>query len=358
MRHYLYQWYILVAIMMTAYMVIGGTRMGFGLWYLFSPHRERDYLVNSLKPHVDGSSLWVVMSGIALFAFFPRTFRILFNGFYPLIAVIFIVLGFRIIALTLRPKLKSQLSLSLWDVCIALGNTIPLFLLGLTAGYILKGVPLYTAGQYNVNVLGYLNHFTVVVGLLTVFAATSLSYSAIAWNSDGIIRFFARKWAFYSSLIMCVLIFDLSLWSLLLSPYISSSLRSNQLLLIVPGITFFASAMLPFLLWKRRFKLAYAAAVVVMAGLVVTFFLTIYPHLRVIFSRANPVRDFMPRGRYGGRQGRRAVYSALVAERKRYFPTYIFLMLGTVLLQIKMFLLHHKRVHCPLPFDKEDEDLL
>ena len=358
MRFNLIVWYILVAIMMTAYLVIGGTRMGFGLGYLFSPHREREYLIDSLKPHVDGSSLWIVMTGIALFAFFPRVFRTLFNGFYPLIAVICIVLGLRIIALSFRTKCKSPIFISICDVFIALGNTTPLFLLGLTAGYILKGVPLYTVDRFNVNVLGYLNHFTVVVGLLTVFAATSLSYNAIAWNSDGIIRIFARKWAFYSSLIMCVLIFDLALWSLLLSPYISSSLRSNRLLLIIPAITFCASLVLPVLIWKRRFKLAYAAAAVVMVGLVVTFFLTIYPHLQVIFTQTNPVRRVLPQGSLGGRQGRRNIITMLIAEREKYIPVYIFLMLGTALLQIKMFLRYHKPVHCPLPLDEADEDLI
>ena len=338
---------------MTTYLVIGGTRLGFGLWYLFSPYQEREYLMDSLKPHVDGSSLWVVLTGSALFALFPRVFRTLFNGFYPLIAVIFIVLGFRIIALAMRTKLKSPIYTSIWDVLIALGNTTPLFLLGLTAGYILKGVPLYAVDRYNVNVLGYLNHFTVATGLLTVCASTVLSYSAIAWNSDGITRIFARKWAFYSSLIMCILIFDLALWSLLLSPYITSSLRSNQFLLIVPGITFCASVIIPVLVWKRRFKLAYAAAAVVMTGLVATFFLTIYPHLQVIFARTNPVQQFPFNPQ---RQG--ALFSTLVAERKKYLPVYIFLMLATAFLQIRMFRLHHKRVHCPLPYDKGDEDLL
>ncbi|MFC1508532.1 cytochrome d ubiquinol oxidase subunit II [Candidatus Omnitrophota bacterium] len=351
MRPYLIAWYILVAIMMTAYMVIGGTRLGFGLWYLFSPYQEREYLMDALNPHVDGSSLWVVLTGSTLFILFPRVFQTLFNGFYPLIAVIVIVLGLRIIALAMRTRLKSRIYSSIWDVLIALGNTIPLFLLGLTTGYILKGVPLYAVGQYNVNVLGYLNHYTVAVGLLTVCVSSVLSYTAIAWNSDGIIRIIARKWAFYSSLIMFVLIFDLSLWSLLLSPYITSSIISNRLLMIVPGITFCASVILPVLVWKRRFKLAYAAAVVVMVGLVVTFFLTIYPHLQVIFVRTNPGRLFNP-------QRRGALFPTIVAEREKYLPVYIILMLATALLQIRLFRLHHKPVHCPLHYDEEDEDLI
>ena len=332
-------------------MVIGGTRLGIGLWYLFSPHQEREYLMDALNPHVDGSSLWVVLTGSTLFILFPRVFRTLFNGFYPLIAIIVIVLGFRIIALAMRTKLKSPIYASIWDVLIALGNTIPLFLLGLTTGYILKGVPLYAVGQYNVNVMGYLNHYTVAVGLLTVFTCSVLSYAAIAWNSDGRIRFFARKWAFYSSLIMLVLIFDLSIWSLLLSPYITNSIRSNQLLLIVPGITFSVSVILPYLFWKCRYKLAYSVAVVVMVGLVVTFFLTIYPHLQNIFVQTNPVRLFNPQG-----QGEQ--FLSIVDAREKYLPIFIFLMLATALFQIRMILLHHKPVHCPFEYDEEDVDLI
>lgn len=353
MRYLLIEWYFLVAFMMTVFLVVGGTRLGFGLWYLFSPLREREYLMDAIKPHVDGSSLWVFLTGTALLTFFPRIFRILFNGFYPLIALILIFLIFRMIALALRTKLKSRFFMPIWDVFIALGNTIPFFLLGLTAGYILKGVPLYSEGKFNVEVLGYFNHFTVAIGLLTVCAGTALSYTAIAWNSDGKTQIFARRWAFYSSLIMCVLIFDLALWSWVLSPYVTSSLRANRLLLIAPGIAFCASIVLPYLLWKRRFKLAYITAAVVMAGLTITFFLTIYPHLRVIFARTNPARAFDPQGR----QARHELFRTVAATRKRYIPVYIFLMGTTAFLQIRMFRHYHKRVHCPLPYDEEEDDL-
>ena len=353
LRYHLVEWYAIVTIMMTMFLVIGGTRVGFGLWYMLAPLQEREYLMDALRPHIDGSSLWVFLTGTALLTFFPRIFRVLFNGFYPLITLVLIFLIFRMIALTLRMKLTSRVFMTIWDIFIAMGNTIPFFLLGLTAGYILKGVPLFNEGKFNVEFLGYFNHFTIAVGLLTVCAGTALSYTAIAWNSDGITRIFARRWAFYSSLIMCVLIFDLSLWSLVLSPYVSSSLTANRFLVIVPVIAFSASAVLPYLLWKRRFKAAYITAVVVMTGLALTFFLTIYPNLRVIFSRTNPSRTFNPQMS----QARRAMFSSMTAARDRYFYVYIFLMATTAFLHIRMFRLYHKRVHCPLPYDEEEDEL-
>ncbi|MFC1651506.1 cytochrome d ubiquinol oxidase subunit II, partial [Candidatus Latescibacterota bacterium] len=357
MGPYLTSWFVMVAIMMTFFLVTSGTRLGFGMWYLFAPHSEREYLLKALKPHVDGSSLWVVMVASSLFMFFPRVFRILFSGFYPVIAVIFLILIFRIIALLLRKWINSRHIESFWDVFISVGNIVPFFLIGLVAGYILSGVPLFGVGQFKVNILGYTSHYTIASGLLIAFASATISYAAIALNSDGITRIFARKWTFYSSIIMCVLIFDLFMWSFILSPYISSSLKSNPMLYIFPGTTFLASFFLPVLVWKRKFTLTYAFAALIMIGLVATFFITISPHIQVIFARTNPISPDLLKMYPNFVKNRRSIMLELIQDRKKYLPFYMFLMVAVAFLQIRMFHLHRRFTHCPLPYDEDEDEL-
>jgi cytochrome d ubiquinol oxidase subunit II len=338
--------------------VTGGTRLGFGMWYLFAPYPEREYLLQALRPHVDGSSLWMVLIASSLLLFFPFIFITLFRGFYPIIGVIFLILIFRIIAFILRKRIGSHYIESLWDVFISLGNIIPLFLLGLVAGYILKGIPLFTVGQFNVNVLGYVSHYTFACGLLIAFASATISYAAIALNSDGITRIFARKWTFYSSLIMCVLIFDIALWSFLLSPYITSSLKSYPLLFIVPVGTFIASISLPILVWKRKYTLSYVIGSLIMIGLVLTFFFTIYPNLQLVFFRTNPIPPELIKLSPNNDRSPGNFFLELMRDRKKYLPVYMFLMIATGYLQLRMFRLHRQFAHCPLPYDEDEEELL
>jgi len=357
MGPHLLVWYICVAIMVTAYLVVGGTRLGFGIGFLFATPQERPYLVQALSPHVDGSGMWLLLTVTSLLALFPRVFRVLFTGFYPVIAVVLIVLGLRILAFGLRGRLYSKYTGPFLDVFISVGNILLLFLIGLMAGYILKGVPLYGEGRFNVNVLGYLNHYTIASGLLTVFSCAALSFLAIAWNSDGRIQAYARIWSFYSAMVVCVLIFDLGLWSFVLSPYIAKSLNAAPVMYLVPGVAFIGALILPVLIWKRHYKAAYIIAAVIMICLIVTFFLTIFPHLRQIFISNNPLAPGVGQPVGGNRAIVSTARANLFKSRKTLLPVYLFIMVANAFIQYRMFRLYHKFTHCPLPYDDEYEDL-
>jgi len=225
-----------------------------------------------------------------------------------------------------------------------------MFLAGLIAGYILKGIPLYSVGRFNVNLLGYISHYTIVSGLLITMATATLSGSRLAWNSDGIIRVHARKWSYYSSVIMCILFFDIIVWSLLVSPYISSNIRENNYLFIIPGTALIASLAIPYLLSRRRFKLSYYVTIVVIIGLSLFFIVSILPHLRTVFFESQT-----PRVRV--RMQPRVNFQTMQEYRKKLIPVYILYMAAVAVLQALIIRRKNSTVHCPLPFDEEDESL-
>ena len=344
MDSWIYAWFFVLGIMLTIFVIVGGTRLGFGLWYLFAPSLERDYILKALKPLVDGSEIWLVLAGSSLYFLFPWIYNVVLSGFYPIIIVIAIALLIRIIALFLRNLVAVQLWHSFWDVFISLCTITPMFLSGIITGYILKGVPLYSVGRFNVNIMGYLSHYTIVSGLLVSCGTALMSCTAIAWNSDGITRISSRKWAFYSSLILCVLMFDLSVWSLKISPYISANIRSHPHLYAVPVTTFIAEIAIPFLLHKQRFKFSYFLSVAVMTGLALIFFLSIYPHLKTIFFESRPVFSVK--------------FETMMELRRKMLPVFIVFMAATAVLQILIFRIYRQFVHCPLPYDEEDAAIL
>ncbi len=351
MRNYLLLWFIVIGCLMTLYIITGGMRLGFGLWYLFSPHDERKYILQGLRPHIDGSEIWLIMAGTALFFLFPRIFFVVVTGFHPIISIIAILLVFRIVSLVLRNKIKKRLWESFWDVCIAVSTFVPMFLLGVIAGYILNGIPLHSQGRLNVNLMGYLSHYTIFSGLLIVFVTAALSCSAAAWKSDGIIRISARKRAFYSSLLVCVLFADLGIWSLVISPYISETIRSHPYLYILPICTFLAALTIPFFLAKHRLGLSLVMSIFVIIGLSAIFFVSIAPHLRTIFFEywtPGALKRSMPQGSRG---------RMLMGFRQKLFPFAVLVTAAWAGFQLFVTRRFQQQVHCPLPYDEDDDTL-
>ncbi len=352
MNSHLFIWFVVIGIFMTLYTITGGMRLGFGLWYIFSQHDERECILRALRPHIDGSELWVLTAGGALFFLFPRIFFVVVSGFYPVISIIAILLFFRIIALALRNRIELRVWESFWDVCISVSTFIPVFLMGVIVGYILNGIPMYSQGRLNVNLMGYLSHYTIFSGLLMLFVTATLSCSLVAWKSDGIIRFSSRKWAFYSSLLVCVLFIDLSIWSLIVSPYISDTIRTHPYLYILPGCAFLATLTIPFLLAKRRFRLSLVMSIVAIAGLSGIFFVSIAPHLRTIFF------EYWTPGALNRRIPQGSKAQTLISYRQKLLPYVVFVMVALGAFQLIIAHRFQRHVHCPLPFDEDDDSLL
>jgi cytochrome bd-type quinol oxidase subunit 2 len=350
MELFLFPWFLIIGIMVTVYIVAGGTHLGYGMWYLFAPHITRDCYLRALKPHINGSELWLLMAGSALYIVFPRVYRVVVVGFYPIVFLLVAFMIFRIIALSLRNLSAIVHWQSLWDVGIGLSSSAPMFLKGLIVGYILKGIPLYETGQFNVNLLGYINHYTIVTGLLTMFVSATMGSAAIAGNSTGIAQINARKWGFYSSLITCVLFVDLSIWSLIVSPYVSSNIRENPALFLIPGLVFAAAVSLPFLIAGRKYVLTYTVSVFVMAGITTVFFVSIFPHLKTIFYDSQEAA--LTAESYNRLHSFAEIHPVLILS------VYLFLMAATALAQFYIFRALWRPSNCPLPYDDEDDTLV
>jgi cytochrome bd-type quinol oxidase subunit 2 len=199
--------------------------------------------------------------------------------------------------------------------------------------------------------MGYLSHYTIFSGLLFLFVAATLSCSFAAWNSDGIIRISSRKHAFYSSLLVCVLFVDLSIWSIVVSPYISGSIRSHPYLYILPACTFLAALSIPFLLANRRFGLSTVMSIIVIIGLSGICFVSIATHVRTIFFENLTPGVLRPSVQLSNRA------RMLMEYRQKLFPYEIIVM--TVFAAIQLYIIHRFRrpVQCPLPYEEDDDSL-
>src|ERR1044072_6760377 len=86
-------WFILVALMLTAYVVLDGFDLGAGIinLYVARNHEERRLVLRAIGPVWDGNEVWLLAAGGALYFAFPLLYASSFSGFYlPLIMVLWL----------------------------------------------------------------------------------------------------------------------------------------------------------------------------------------------------------------------------------------------------------------------------
>src|SRR3974377_254340 len=94
-------WFILVALMLTAYAVLDGFDLGAGALHLIGARTEdeRRMLLRSIGPVWDGNEVWLLAAGGTLFYAFPPLYAASFSGFYLPLCIVLWLLIFRAIGI-------------------------------------------------------------------------------------------------------------------------------------------------------------------------------------------------------------------------------------------------------------------
>src|SRR5881628_3626042 len=119
-------WFIIVALMLTAYVVLDGFDIGAGAIYLFVARDdlERRTILRAIGPVWDGNEVWLIAAGGTMFFTFPVLYASSFSGFYlPLIMVLWFLM-LRGVAVELRSHLQNPVWIAFWDGLFFLGSTL------------------------------------------------------------------------------------------------------------------------------------------------------------------------------------------------------------------------------------------
>src|SRR6184192_2286533 len=110
-------WFLLVAGMIAAYVVLDGFDLGVGALYLFiaSTDRERKLLLRTIGPVWDGNEVWLLAAGGTLYFAFPLLYASAFSGFYLPLMIVLWLLIFRGIGVEFRNHIQSAVWDPLWD---------------------------------------------------------------------------------------------------------------------------------------------------------------------------------------------------------------------------------------------------
>ena len=137
-------WYILIALMLTAYIVLDGFDLGAGALHLVVARTEdeRRLLLRSIGPVWDGNEVWLLAAGGTMFYAFPLLYASSFSGFYLPLNIILWLLAFRAIGIEFRLHVDSSVWRDFFDAAFSIASLLLIVFFGAAFGNVLRGVPL------------------------------------------------------------------------------------------------------------------------------------------------------------------------------------------------------------------------
>src|ERR1700759_3476941 len=119
-------WFLIVALMLVAYVVLDGFDLGVGAIHLIvgKTDEERATVMRAIGPVWDGNEVWLLAAGGALYFAFPMLYASSFSGFYlPLMMVLWLLM-FRAIGLEFRALNDSPIWKSFFDVAFSISSAL------------------------------------------------------------------------------------------------------------------------------------------------------------------------------------------------------------------------------------------
>jgi cytochrome bd ubiquinol oxidase subunit II len=137
-------WYVLVALMLTGYVVLDGFDLGAGALHLIAARNEeeRRKLLGSVGPVWDGNEVWLIAAGGTLFYAFPLLYAASFSGFYLPLMIVLWLLVLRAMGIEFRHHLENRLWKDFFDGVFGFSSALLTIFFGAALGNVIRGVPL------------------------------------------------------------------------------------------------------------------------------------------------------------------------------------------------------------------------
>ncbi len=137
-------WFVLVAIMIIAYVVLDGFDLGAGVLHLLiaRTEEERRTVIRTIGPVWDGNEVWLIAGGGTLYFAFPLLYASSFSGFYLPLNIVLWLLVLRGIGIEFRMHIENHVWRSLFDGFFAISSALLAIFFGAALGNVVRGVPL------------------------------------------------------------------------------------------------------------------------------------------------------------------------------------------------------------------------
>jgi cytochrome bd ubiquinol oxidase subunit II len=197
-------WYLLVAIMITGYVVLDGFDLGAGILHLFIARTDQDrqMMIRTIGPVWDGNEVWLLAGGGTLYFAFPPLYASGFSGFYLPLMIVLWLLILRGIGVELRMHLETPVWRGLFDGSFAFASLLLAIFYGAALGNVLRGVPIGKDGYFFLPLWtnwkvgpqpGILDWYTVLSGTVALTALGLHGAYYVAMKTSGEINARAKR---------------------------------------------------------------------------------------------------------------------------------------------------------------------
>jgi len=281
-------WFMIVAVMLAAYVVLDGFDLGAGIIYLFAARTsdERRTILRSIGPVWDGNEVWLLATGGTLYFAFPQLYASGFSGFYLPLMIVLWLLMLRAIGIEFRTHVDSPVWQSFFDVVFFASSALLAIFFGAALGNVIRGVPLAADGYFfeplwtNFRVgaqNGILDWYTVMAGVVALVTLTIHGSLYVVTKTEGDIAQRARGIALGLGPVQLLLTLLSLVATYYIRPQVMDNYRNYPVGLLVPVLVL-ASLVLIFW-WTRtnKEKLAFVASGVYITVMLVGAVFALYP---------------------------------------------------------------------------------
>ncbi|MFL6303008.1 MAG: cytochrome d ubiquinol oxidase subunit II [Candidatus Sulfotelmatobacter sp.] len=281
-------WFMIVAVMVAAYVVLDGFDLGAGVIYLAATKTadERRRIMRAIGPVWDGNEVWLLAAGGTLYFAFPLLYASSFSGFYlPLMMVLWLLM-LRGIGIELRTHMHNPVWVGFFDVIFSVSSVLLCIFFGAALGNVVRGVPL-RPDQYFFEPLwtnfrvgtdnGILDWYTVLTGVIALVTLTAHGSLYVAVKTEDDLNGRARKVAQWLWPVQLLLTVAGLIATVAIRPGVLDNYKHHAVGFAIPVLVFGALAVMMHGMIKRADKIAFVASGVYIVGMLVGAAFGLYP---------------------------------------------------------------------------------
>src|SRR5579863_885509 len=295
-------WFMVVAVMVAAYVVLDGFDLGAGVIYLFVARStaERRMILHAIGPVWDGNEAWLLAAGGTLYFAFPQLYASSFSGFYlPLMMVLWLLM-LRAIGIEFRAHMENLVWQGFFDVVFCGASALLAIFFGAALGNVVRGVPLAADGYFfeplwtNFRVNrgtvgtenGILDWYTVLTGVIALVTLTAHGALYIAVKTEGELNRRARAVALWAWPLQVVLTIVGLAASCYVQPIVLDNYKHHAIGFLIPVIVFGSLGVMIYAIRKGADKMAFVGSALYIVGMLVGAAFALYP--LVLPASTNP----------------------------------------------------------------------
>jgi cytochrome bd ubiquinol oxidase subunit II len=281
-------WFMIVAVMLTAYVILDGFDLGAGAIYLFAArtHDERQMILRAIGPVWDGNEVWLLAAGGTLYFAFPQLYASSFSGFYlPLMMVLWLLM-LRAIGIEFRIHIDNPVWRGLLDVIFSAASILLAIFYGAALGNVIRGVPLSQEGYFfealwtNFRVgpnPGILDWYTVLAGVVALVTLTVHGALYVALKTEGELEQRSRKTVTVLWPLQAILTVASLGATVYVSPHALDNYKSHAAAAIIPLVVATSLFLIFFFVRSSACKKAFLSSCAYMAAMLVGAAFGLYP---------------------------------------------------------------------------------